>query len=245
MPVLRDLFLRPGEFFYQLASSPADFRFPVLIILVTGILSAISTYLIMSFFSAAFVADYLGSGQAAAAPPGLVEGIFGAIVVIASAVAVLGPFVTWAVAGVGFWLIAGLFSRTGGLYHTLTAVGWGMIPLAVYQALLTPLFLAYRGGISLTASPEFFAYFSNASAAPAMDQARMAQLITHNQQFTEFTTISSILYAAAVLACAYFWFHALMKTRNLDRRQAAITVWVPVLVYLGVALVLRLTSGVY
>lgn len=239
MPSYRDLVLRPGEFFRQLTREPAGFTIPALIVLTAGILSAVFTYLMMSWMTGFFV-----TGYAASTPdPGEYASLFGFMVLMASTFAILGPFFTWAVAGIIFYLVSSLFSRTGSISHTLAATGWGMIPLAVYHAITLPLFLLFQKAITITISPEFFTALTNSTSAGSLDQGEMARMIVYNQPFRDYMVIDTTLNAVALLCCAWFWIHALQHTRSLDRRHAAITVLVPVLIYLAATIGMKMLRG--
>jgi len=242
--VLSDLILQPGEFFRALAAEPAAYKGPVLIVFVWGCLTGIQTFFLMNWLMGAFLA-------AAPAQPGIgpMAGISVFIALMAAVFAVPMAFVYWGVAALGLYLIGGIFSRTGSIYHTLTAIAWGMIPLAVCDTIRSGVFLLYKNAMTLTISPEFINMTMNSHAAgsrspSSMSSAELAKYISYNPAFHEYTLVSFAVFAIALLACSWFWFHALQHTRSLTPRQAAITVFVPVLILIGVKLASLLTGGV-
>ena len=240
-PAFKDLILRPGGFFRDLAAEPAAYGIPALIILIWGIFSAIQTFFIISWMMDAFV-------QAAPHQQGmeLMAGIFAIISVMAGVFALPLAFVYWGAAAFGLYLISSLFSRTGSIRHTITATAWGMIPLAIGNAIQILVFLAYRKAMVFTISAEFFNLTMNSQKTgypSSMSSAEMAKYITFNHAFYEYSIISFMIFTLALLGCAWFWFHALQHTRSLTPKQAAITVLVPVIIILGVLLASHIMSG--
>jgi hypothetical protein len=240
-PAFRDLILHPGDFFRDLANAPPAYGIPALIIVIWGIISAIQTFQLISWMMDAFV-------LAAPHQQGteLMAVIFAAISVMAGVFALPMAFVYWGAAALGLYLIGGIFSRTGSIRHTFTATAWGMIPLAIGNAIQVLVFLAYKKAMVFTISPEFFNLTMKSQKAgyySPMSSSEMAKYVTFNHAFYEYSLISFVLLSLALLGSAWFWFHALQHTRSLTRKQAAITVFVPVVLLLGVILVSRIISG--
>jgi len=242
-PAPKDLILRPGDFFRDLASDPAAYRIPVLIVLIWGILTAVLTFLNISLVMGAFL-------QAAPHQQGmeLMTGIFSVISVMGAVFSLPMAFVYWGVAAFGLYLVSSIFSRTGSISHTATATAWGMIPLVICDAIRIPLFFLYRNAMAVTVSPGFFNLTmkgqANGSVAYApVSSAELAKYISFSHAFSEYSIISFMIFTLALLGCAWFWFHALQHTRSLTPKQAAITVLVPVVLFLGVMLASRIMSG--
>ena len=226
---VRTFLLEPDIFFRQLAEKPAQYRWPLAIVLVAGFWYAIGSWLEMSWFSSFFLAAYSGAGQSAE----FYSSIFWIMVIISSIVGAFILLVTPLVIGLGFYLLAGFVSKGGSLSHAITATGWGMVPLVVYQAVRIPLFLAFLPAMSVTVSPEFFTLLKNSSSASSMDSATMAQMITPNQMYLTHALADNGLHVLACLCCAWFWIPAVRNSCKVSYRHAVLIVLVPLLLFLA------------
>ncbi|HVP96940.1 YIP1 family protein [Methanoregula sp.] len=236
MPPVRDLFFRPTEFFRALAAEPPGYIVPVAIAAITGILQAVYGYLTLSWLSTIYLNLYAQTPNAARVPASMMATITGIGITVISVVSFFMPFFVLVVAALTFWFIAGIWNRAPGtLGRMMTAVGWGMFPLAVYEAFLLPLFLSLKNAMAITASPAFFNTTINTT-----NHAEIEKMISYNQPFTLFVTTGAVLEVAAFLCCAWFWFHAVRGIFSLDTKKAAVAVLVPVLVYLAVTVGPRL-----
>jgi hypothetical protein len=228
---IRTFLLEPDTFFRQLAEKPAQYRWPLVIALVTGLCAAVATWLMTDWMMSFFIAGNTGTGMEA----GVYKSVFGVIAIIASVSEFFSPFVILLVAGLGFYFLAGFVSKGGSLSHSVTAAGWGMIPLFVYEALRIPLILALLPGMSITVAPEFFIQLENSSSASSMDSAAMAHMITPNPAFYTFSLANAGLHVLAFLCCAWFWIPAVHNTGNVSHRHATMIVLIPLLLYLAVS----------
>jgi hypothetical protein len=228
---IRTFLLEPDTFFRQLTEKPVQYRWPLAIALVSGVLAAIATWLMMSWMTSLFIAGFTGTGPDA----GIASSIFGIIVLIASVSQILTFFAIPIVAGIGFYFLAGFVSRSGSLSHSFTAAGWGMVPLAVYEALRIPLFLALLPSMSVTVSPEFFTLMKNSSSSSPLDSATLAHMITANPTYYTYTMADAGLHVLAWLCCAWFWIPAVRNTCAVEHRQAVLIVLVPLLLFLALS----------
>lgn len=239
MPALRDLFLRPGVFFHELGEAPTDYKTPFAIVIVAGVLHAIVAYLLFSWMAGVVMQQYTASMGHSALPSAFMAALTGVGVMFATAFGFIGPMITWVAAGIVFWLIAWLWTRKGGsLTRTLAAVGWGMIPYAAYEAAAIGLFLAFKDQISVTVPPGLFATGANATAREALPKT-----FAYNQAYITYAGISTVLLAAALLCCAWFWIPAVRETCGLDTKKAAVAVLLPVFLYLAYICLLPLLMG--
>jgi len=180
--------------------------------------------------------SFFMSGFAGAKPEaGLTSSLFGIIIIMASVFTIFTPFIILIIAGFGFYLLAGFFSKGGSLSHTITAAGWGMIPLAVYEALQIPIFLAFLPAMSLTISPEFFILMNNSSSAGSLDKEAMAHMVTFSQSYYTFTMALAVLHILAWLCCAWFWIPAVRNSCNVSHRHAVMIVLIPMILFLAVS----------
>jgi hypothetical protein len=235
MQSIKNLFLKPDEFFQDIAKSPAEFKFPLIIVIVSGICSAIT-----SWYLTGFVFDFII--QAYSAESYLSFMVF-TLSVIHGAIAFFTfvlAFIIWLVIGIGWYFLSGFYSKEGDLSHVVSAMGWGMLPIAVYQVITVPLILFYKSIMTITASPEFFAQIRNSTSAAAANRADYAKMLTFNQAYYDYANIELVLFIVAVLCSAWLWIPAIQHTRSLSRKQAAIVILVPVFLYIIVVVGLRL-----
>lgn len=226
---IRTFLVEPDIFFRQLAEKPVQYRWPLAIALISGIFSAVSTWLMMSWMFSSVISGLAGAGPES----GVISSLYGIVIVFSSAFAIFHPFIILIIAGLGFYFLAGFVSKGGSISHAITAAGWGMIPLAIYNALQIPLFLAFRPGMSLTILPEFFTMMNNSTSAGSMDKAVMAQMVTFSPSFYSYTLAMAGLHVLAWLCCAWFWIPAVQNTCNVSHRHATMIVLIPLLLYLA------------
>jgi len=225
---IRQFVTDPDTFFQQLAASPARFRGPLVIVLAAGLCSAITTWLIAGWMMPAFAMAYSASGHS----DGFFSAVTGFTVIFASLCALAGPVVILVGAAAGFYILAGFVSKAGSFPHAVSAVGWGMVPLAIYEAVRIPLLLAYLPGMSLTVSPEFFTLYKSSPFAFSSGSAALAGMLTYNQVFFTVAVANAILHVLAYLACAWFWVPAVRHTCAVSNRHAILIVLVPLLLFL-------------
>jgi len=231
----------PDTFFQQLAASPARFHWPLVIVLAAGLCSAITTWLIAGWMMPAFAL----ASSAAGHPDGFISAVTGFTVIFAPLCALAGPVVILVGAAANFYILAGFVSKTGSFSHVLSAVGWGMVPLAIYEAVRIPLLLAYLPGMSLTVSPELFMLSRSSPFAFSSGSAALAGMFTYNQVFYTVAAANAILHVLAYLACAWFWVPAVRHTCAVGHRHALLIVLVPLLLFLALSFGPSLVSGTH
>jgi hypothetical protein len=236
---LKKFITDPDAFFCTLAGQPPHYRGPLVIVFTAGILSAISTWLVMSWMFSSVSEGFSGLGPEYR----FMSSFFGILIIFASACAVFGALVTAIVAGFVFYILAGFITKGGSLVHTITAAAWGMVPLAFYEMLQIPLFLAFRPGMSVTISRDFFTMMGNSTSASTVDKEAMMNMITFSQTFYSYAMVNAGLHLLAWLCCAWFWIPAVRNTCGVEQRQAALIVLIPLLVYLAVTTGPVLMSG--
>jgi hypothetical protein len=196
-----DLFLNPRAFFEAKVSGNAGLKVPALIVLVIGIISAVSAYLI--------------SGLTVQLLPPEVAA-FGSLITIFGAVgALIGAFVIWIVVTAIFYGISAIFGGEGSFRRTLVFVGYGYAPQIL-------------GGIISTV---FTALFASSVQVPAVtDPNEIANITTQLMQdpLVQIATLIGILF---MLWSANIWIFGVKYARNLSLKNAAITVGVPVALY--------------
>lgn len=138
-----------------------------------------------------------------------------AALAVGVAVGAVVPFVVWFVYTLLFYGLSALFDGEGEFRKLFALVGWGFAPRVLASltgAIVTALLLPERG-------------FSNPQAAQTFTQeAATSPIGIANRAFGLLMT----------LWAAWIWTHAVAASRDLSRRNAAITVGI--VVGLGVAL---------
>jgi hypothetical protein len=136
---------------------------------------------------------------------------FGVIVVgFSVAGAVIGGFLTWIVYGIVFYLISMVFKGEGSLARTLEVTGYGFLPQVF-------------GGIV----GAFFSYLivSNLTIPAAGNLTGM--LVT--DPLAQVAALAGILF---LVWSANIWIFGMKYARNLSTRDAALTVGIPVGLYI-------------
>jgi hypothetical protein len=204
------LFTDPDGFFRRDPKDWSGLSVPAAIVLVSGIFSA--------------MAGYLVSGVISVIMPENLQGVSG-IGQIMGFASVAGAFVTifviWAAYSAIFYVISLIFMGKGTFTRTLAAIGYGFLPTGIGSFINLIIFWFYLPGIQV------------APVKDIMDIQSAITALTHSQVF-QITGIISTLF---LLWSANIWIFGLRSARELTLRNAAISVGIPVLVYIGITLV--------
>ncbi|MDV2481024.1 YIP1 family protein [Methanoculleus sp. Wushi-C6] len=198
--------LNPGRFFEARMQEEPSLKVPALIALVIGVIGAVSAALVANMFIGFLPAE---------------AQIFGLIGVILAAVfGVIGGFVMWIAFGIVFYLISMAFKGKGSFKRTLEVTGYGFLP-QVFGGIIGAFFsyqLISKITIPVATSPEQIAEFSEsiASALVADPLAQIAGLV-------------GILF---MIWSANIWVFGMKYARSLSTRDAALTVGIPVGLYI-------------
>ncbi|MPM32130.1 hypothetical protein SDC9_78689 [bioreactor metagenome] len=199
---LNSLLFDPNSFFREKARNNVDFKYPISIMLVIAVISMASTFLVMNQFS-----GLLSSGSGSYFPTmpiifSVVGGLF-------------GTFFYWLILTLIFYSISYVFESRGYFKRTLEFVGYGFVPQILSS--LIGVFVTYK----LMASVDF------SQQNPQLISESMTQMLSNNPLYYASQTIGIL----CLLLSAYIWVFALLHARNLSMKNAAITVGVPVGLY--------------
>jgi hypothetical protein len=198
--------LNPGRFFEARMQDEPSLKVPALIALVIGIIGAVSAVLAANLIIAMLPAE----AQA-----------FGVIGVIFAAVfGVIGGVLTWIAFGIVFYLISMIFKGKGSFKRTLEFTGYGFLPQVfggIIGAFFTYLIIS-RITIPSAMSPEQMVEFSE-NLATMLVADPLAQ-------------ISGIVGILFMIWSANIWIFGMKYARNLSTRDAALTVGIPVGLYI-------------
>lgn len=246
-PPLRDLLFHPDTFFEQLAAGADEYRMPIIIVALCMVFDAIRQFILMDFI-AQFIMKAIPETPAVPMMAGMMKGMINILIITSTVQSIPAFFAYWLIIAAVFFIISGLFTGEGSIYKVFIATGWGMIPFVLYNAISVALIVTYRQAMDVTISPEFFNLtgtgpYSRQTPSALSDSPDISRYITFNQPYLEYSHISFALFAAAFLCCCVFWVYAMKHTRSLTMKQSAITVVLPVIIYLACLLGFRVMNG--
>ncbi|MGB2842479.1 MAG: YIP1 family protein [Halobacteriota archaeon] len=200
-----EVLTNPNEFFEERMKGEVSLRIPVLIILISGIIGGISTFLM-----AGIIAEMLRG----TVPPEA-QGFISVMPVGGAIVAVIASLILWVVFAAIFFGISAIFKGEGEFKRTLEFVGYGYIPMI------------FSGIISAVL---FYNFVSTAQIPVVTDPAKMTEALEPlmKSPMMQLSTVIGILF---MLWSANIWIFGLKHARNLTTKNALITVAIPMAVY--------------
>lgn len=202
---VRDLLLASDRFFRE-QEGVSGLSIPILIVGIVGVLSAIGAYFVSQVTIKA-ISPLLPSGTQQYMTITIAFAVIGGI---------LGAYILWLVATAIFLGISVLFKGKGDFRKCLQAIGYGFFPQIF-------------GGLM---NIYFYYEFANTVEIPRITDITLINQIT--QSF-----ISNLYFDLAVLVGILFliwsaniWIYGLKYARHLELRDAAISVIVPVGIYI-------------
>lgn len=204
--MIQNLLLMPETFFAEKMSENESIKIPAFIVLINGIIGAFSGYLVSTFMLQLF---------AGALPEGMdsLIGIFGAVG------ALLGVFIFWLVWTVVFYAVSALLKGSGSFKRTLEFVGYGYLPMTIGSFI--SLIALY-----ITLPTIQLPVISNINDPTAIQELQSQFL--HSVPMT-IVTIIGLLF---MVWSANLWIFGMMEARSLSRKNALITVLIPVALYI-------------
>ncbi|MDD1661998.1 MAG: YIP1 family protein [Methanomicrobiales archaeon] len=201
------LFTDPDGFFRRDPKEWSGLKTPAVIVLVAGIIGAVSAYLVSRTILQIFP-ENLQSATGLVA----IAGVVGAIV---------GIFFAWVAYTIVLHVISMLFMGKGTFAGTLAAVGYGFLPTAIGSLIDLILFAYYLPTLQM------------APVKDVLDIQSATLALTHSPVFQMVSLIGVIF----LLWSANIWVYGLRYARRISLRHAAITVAIPVVVLILVTLV--------
>ncbi|KQC02944.1 MAG: hypothetical protein APR53_01885 [Methanoculleus sp. SDB] len=200
---MKDLILNPQAFFAGKMAEEENLRVPALILLAVAIISGTAAAIVSGATVRMLPADVASMGTVIAVI-GFVSGFIAVFLI------------WWLVPGVLFTVISLAFKGTGSFKRTLEFVAYGSVPQII-------------GGIITLAL--YYSYFSSLSLAPVSDPTLLAEQITALMKapVLQVASLAGILF---MLWSASIWIFGMKEARHLTTRDAAITVGVPVGLYI-------------
>ncbi len=197
-----EVLLDPDGFFESMKSKSINLKLPALIVLVSGLIGGITTFMTSSMVLRAMSPTLSSEAR-----------MILSYMPIGSAIAAVGfSFVIWLIVAVILFGISSIFNGEGEFKRTLEFVGYGYIPTII------------NGLISAVIVYQFI---TTTHIPTISDPMAIAKLMK-----TPMIQISSVLGMLFVLWSANIWIFGLKHARNLSTRNAFITVAIPVAAYM-------------
>jgi hypothetical protein len=209
---MRDLLFNPNLFFSAKSKNMVNLKYPILIILINSIIIT-SSYV----FSAIKMRGLFSSNESLVFSDVLNINF---ILNITIEMLILS-FAYWIILTVIFYLISSILNSKGSFMKTLEFVGYGFTPLILSN--IVDLLVFYIIIASLNVS----------SSDPQSIGESFNQLNHHLSPVSQIFTIICVLWSA------YIWIFALLHARNISKKNAILTVGIPLGLYLVIGIYLK------
>ncbi|HVP94413.1 MAG TPA: Yip1 family protein [Methanoregulaceae archaeon] len=210
-----DILIRPDSFFRKRIASEENLKIPFLLVATAGVVGALYGYEAGSLTGRMFAGAGAGVSQLIS-----VSSVVGAFV---------GVILFWLIGSGVFYLISMAFKGTGTFNRTLECVGYGFIP-QIFGSLITLASAFYY--LPMVKVPEI-----KSLTDPVLLQNAVTRLM-NDPAMLELTRISVVIGVIFVLWSANIWIYGIKYARSLSFRDAAITILVPVIIYIVYTLVM-------
>ncbi|KZN24836.1 hypothetical protein A4G99_10970 [Haladaptatus sp. R4] len=212
------LLTEPESFFRDRVENPG-ILIPTVIVLLVALVAAVGTV------PRANISGQFASTAVQSQGQQMNQSMSNAIGGVASTVTIVFSFVgillAWAVYSIAFYAIARFaFGGSGSLGDTFAFTGWGYVPLFIHQVIGAIAAYYVYSGVNL----------------PSNDDAAMTAF--QNLQSDPALFVAGIVGVVLLLWSGWIWTTGMEKLHDLSRRNAVITVGIPV----GIAVILRISG---
>ncbi|MDD1678222.1 MAG: YIP1 family protein [Methanomicrobiales archaeon] len=201
---LRDLLFVPDRFFRE-NNNISGLAIPVLLVGIVGVLSAISAYFVTQVTIQAIL-PALPSGTSQYMTIAMSFAVIGGM---------LGAYILWLVATVVFFGLSALFKGSGDLRKGFEYIGYGFLP-QIFGGVIN-LYLYYE--------------FATTVNIPRITDPTLINEVTRSLMSNQYIALATLVGILFLLWSANLWIFGLKYARNLETRDAAICVIVPVGIY--------------
>jgi hypothetical protein len=199
---LLTLLVNPNAFFSRDPSEWEVPRVPALIVLAAALVAGATAY--------------LTTGLVARIMPLDLQQYMGVMLIAGTIGALLGVFLFWVAWSAAFFLISMVFQGKGTFRRTLAVTGYGYLPMVIGSAVSLAIFWVFSPGIHVP-------------SVTSMEEIQTAvTALTHHPVMI----LVSLLGIIFMLWSANIWIFGIRYARSLSLRNAALTVGVPVALYL-------------
>jgi len=203
-----EVLTNPNKFFETRKKGEESLKLPVFIVLISGIIGGISTFLSSSIMMEAMAKTLPPEAQG-----------FMSFMPIGSAIgAVIASFIAWLIIAAVFFGISCIFKGEGKFKRTLEFVGYGYIPTII-------------GGLISAVLVYNFVTTVQIPPITITDPTEIQEVITPLMK-SPMMLLSSAVSILFMLWSANIWVFGLKHARNLSTRNALITVAIPVAAYI-------------
>jgi hypothetical protein len=155
-------------------------------------------------------------------------GLFGAIS------AFIGFVLIWWIIFAGvFTVISMVFKGSGSFKRTLQCTGYGLLPVVIGSVISLLVALYY---VPMIQAPVLTSFSDPAAIQRAMEG------VLQDPAFREFTLISTVISIIFLAWSANLWIFGMQHARSLPLKKAAVTVLVPVIIYVAYVLFMAMNG---
>ncbi len=214
---VKEILFNPSKFYKGLVNEENDIRSPAIIVLIVGIISAISAYM-----SGSITGQLLSKTS---------PGIGGLLGIIAALGAIVAVFFFWIIWGLVIYVISNRISHVrgmklkgpGSILHTVALIGYGYLPQAIGALIVLILGVIYLPSIKIPV-------LTGTANQQAIESATRSIFLDPSMQ--AFNLGSSVISLLFLFWSANIWIFGLRHGKGLSSKQAILTVAVPVIVYI-------------
>jgi hypothetical protein len=209
-----EVLVRPDAFFSRLIQGEVSLKVPGIIVIIGAIFSALTAY-VVSGPTVKLISGAAGSSAAGAM--GII-GMAGAVFAF-----IFFILIWWLIMGGVFHAISAAFKGTGSFKRTLQVQGYGLIPQVISTIIGFFLALYY---IPLVKVPVLGSLTDPAAITKATSQ------LLHDPAMREYLQVTGLVTIIFLIWSANIWIFGMKHARGLSVRDAAITVGIPVAVWI-------------
>ncbi len=207
---ISDMLFRPDTFFRKWSAEEGSLKIPAVIVLVGAIISAVFGYLVSGIYAKMFAQ---GAGEGVASLLGIIGGVS----------AFFGFLIMWwlILAGV-FFVLSRFFKGEGDFKRILEVVSFGLIPVIIGTLVSLALSFYY---MPLVRVPVLKSLTDTAAVQSAM------QTVLLDPAYKEFMLVTVLISVIFIFWSANIWIFGMKYARNLTLKNSALTVGIPVGIY--------------
>ncbi len=199
---IADILLRPAAFFSgRIVGDKPGLKMPLLIVMIYGILSALSAANVSSATMVMMPAEIAG-----------METLMTGIAVVS---AFIGALIFWVIIAAIFHGISALRGGKGDFQRTLVVTGYGTLPMVFGSVLSGTIIYLYLSGVTIR---------------PVSDPMQVSAAISELMSVPSMM-IAGVVSLIFVIWSANIWVFGMQEARSISGRDALITVGIPVVIY--------------
>ncbi|WP_421909381.1 Yip1 family protein [Methanolacinia petrolearia] len=203
---VKEILITPGHFFEKKCREKASLKVPVLIVLITAVISGISAYIVSGK-----TFEAMGSGLEGYA---FIASLFG------FAVAFIGMFISWAIRALAFLVMIYILKGTATFKQLAEVAGYGFIPQIFGGIITTAIMMTSIQNLVIPAT----------SNMQEIEVAMKAFTTSAPMMAASFVSIIFTIWSANI------WLFGIKESSGLEFKKAAICVGVPLVIFIILSL---------